>query len=523
MRPLPQPAPASQADVPAPSPIGHAAPLTRSQLAVLALMMAGTVVTSLNSSIVNVSMPAIARAFDAPLGGKVEWVIIAYLVASAALLLSVGRLADILGRTPLWIAGLIVFSVGSALCGAAPSLDLLVAARAFQGIGGALIAATSLVILCDTFPAAERGRVLGLIAVASAISVSVGPVLGGSISSHLDWRWIFFISVPIGLGAAIASHSVLPRNGVRSRVRFDLRGALLFGVGVVGMTLLPSIGQQWGWTSPYFVGTVGIVVVAFICAGLVERKVPSPLLDMAFFRNRAFVAAMLRLILSRLALIAVSFLLPFYFEELRGFSSQWSGLLLTPLPLSIMIVGPIAGYLVDRFPSRWLETLSLAIVASSLFFLAQLGTSSSMQEIAFLLIAVGIGQGLFAVPNSKAILDAAPASEQGQASGLLSTGQVVGQSLGIAVASAIFAGLGGGAAAALLGRQGRSLSPDHLAAVQTTFLDGFRIAFLVCAAFAALGVLAALLEGAFQAPAAQAPKVPKRVVGPFNAPSQTTR
>jgi EmrB/QacA subfamily drug resistance transporter len=485
--------------------------------------MAGTVVTSLNSSIVNVSLPAIARAFDAPVGGKVEWVIIAYLVVSAALLLSVGRLTDIFGRTPLWIAGLIVFGVGSAMCGWAPSLELLVAARAFQGIGGAFVAASSLVILCDTFLAAERGRILGLIAVASAISVSVGPVLGGWISSHLDWRWVFFISVPISLGAAIASRILLPRNSVRSREPFDLLGALLFGVGVVGMTLLPSIGTQWGWTSPYFVVTVGIVVAAFTCAGLVERRVATPLLDLAFFRNRPFVAAMLRLLLSRLALIAVSFLLPFYFEELRGFSSQTSGLLLTPLPIAIMIVGPIAGFLVDRFPARLLETLSLAIVAVSLFSLAQLGTSSSVQEIAVLLIVVGIGQGLFAVPNSKAILDAAPASEQGQASGLLSTGQVVGGSLGIAVTSAIFAGLGSGVAAALLGRHDSDLSPGQLAAAQSTFLDGFRVAFLVCAAFAVLGVLTALLEGAVRAPALLAPANSRRVVGPVSVPSQTTR
>jgi EmrB/QacA subfamily drug resistance transporter len=523
MRPLHQTAPAIQADIPAPLPIRHAAPLTKSQLPVLALLMAGTVVTTLNSSIVNISLPAIARAFDAPLGGTVEWVIIAYLVVAAALLLSVGRLADVFGRTPLWIAGLIVFSVGAALSGAAPSLDLLIAARAFQGIGGALIVASSLVILCDTFLAAERGRVLGMIAVASAISASVGPVLGGAISGHLGWRWIFFFSVPISLGAAIVSHYVLPRNGVRGRVRFDLLGALLFGVGVVGMTLLPSLGPQWGWTSPQFVGTVGIAVVAFICAGLVERRVAVPLLDLAFFRNRVFVAAMLRLILSRLALIAVSFLLPFYFEELRGFSSQWSGLLLTPLPLSIMIVGPIGGYLVDRFPSRWLETLSLAIVALSLFSLAHLGKSSSMQEIAIWLIAVGIGQGLFAAPNSKAILDTAPASEQGEVAGLLSTGQVVGGSLGIAVASAIFATLGSGAAAALLGHHDRALSPDHLAAVQTTFLDGFRVAFLVCSTFAVLGVLTTLLEGSFRAPAAQAPARSKRAGDPLSVPSQTTR
>lgn len=523
MRPRHQTPLAIQANPPATSPGGRTAPLTSSQLPVLALLMVGTVVTTLNSSIVNISLPAIARAFDAPLGGKVEWVIISYLVVAAAFLLSVGRLADLFGRTPLWMAGLMIFGVCSALSGVAPSLELLVAARALQGIGGALMSATSLVILCDTFLVAERGRALGLIGVASAVSASVGPVVGGLISGHLDWRWIFFLSVPICLVAAVASHYVLPRDGARGPVRFDLLGALLFGVGVIAMIMLPSIGPLWGWTSPQLVGTVGIVVVAFVCAGLVERRVATPVLDLAFFRNRAFNAGMLRLILSRLALIAVSFLLPFYFEELRGFSSQWSGLLLTPLPLSIMIAGPIGGYLVDRFPSRWLEALSLALVALSLFSLAQLGRSSSIQEIAMWMVAVGIGQGIFSVSNSKAILDTAPASEQGQASGLLSTGLVVGQSLGVAVASAIFAALGSGAAAALLGQQGSALSPDHLAALQTTFLAGFRFAFLVCATFAALGVLATLLDGVVRAPAAPAPASAKRVAGPLSVTNQITR
>jgi MFS family permease len=188
-----------------------------------------------------------------------------------------------------------------------------------------------------------------------------------------------------------------------------------------------------------------------------------------------------------------------------------------------MVVGPIGGYLVDHFPSRWLEASSLAIAALSLFALAHLGTSTPLQVVAVLLIAAGIGQGLFAAPNSKAILDAAPASEQGQASGLLSTGQVVGQSLGIAVASAIFAGLGGGAAASLLGGQSAALGPDQVAPVQAAFLDGFRVAFLVCAVFAFLGVLTALLESVFRAPAAQTPIRSRRAVGLLGAPSRTTR
>jgi EmrB/QacA subfamily drug resistance transporter len=509
-------APGSQLRLPLPP--TPRATLTRPQLAVLAVIMLGSFITSLNSSVVTVGLPSIARAFEVSLGGKVEWVIIAYLVVDAALLLTVGRLTDLVGRVPLWMSGLILFAIGSALCGAAPSLDVLVAARAFQGIGGALIYATGLVILVDTFSSNERGRVLGMVALASAVSSCLGPTLGGLISEHLEWRWLFFVNVPVALGAAVASRIVLPRGGAKAWQRFDLVGAILFGVAVVGMTLAPSLGQQSGWTSLQFLGTISVIVIALICAVKVERRAPIPLIDLSFFSNRYFDSAMLRLLLSRLALIAVSLILPFYFEQLRGFPPHVSGLLLTPLPVSIMIFGPIAGWLADRFPCRWLESLSLAIVALSLVFLARLGPTSSLQEIATLLILVGIGQGLFSAPNGKSILDAAPESERGQASGLLSTGHVVGQSLSIAFASAIFAGFGSGAAGALLHRHGASLNAHQLGDAQVVFLDGFRVALLVCAAFAVLGVLTTLIPRPSKSPLAK----PPRNSQPVKSPSLTT-
>jgi len=466
-----------------------------SQWAVLAVVTVGTFMTTLDASIVNISLPSIASAFGTSLTGTVEWIIIGYLVVIASLLLSVARLADLIGRTPLWLAGLATFTVGSALSGAAPSLELLIAARALQGVGSAFILANGLAILSDTFPASERGRALGINAIALALGTSVGPTLGGLITEHLDWRWIFYVNVPVGLAAVVASRHVLPRAGHRVPGRFDLVGAVLLGVGVAGLNLGLSFGQEWGWSSPMLIATILIAVSALVGAVLYERRAPAPLLDLNLFRNRVFSSALVSLILSMLALFAVGFLLPFYFEELRGYSTQTAGLLLTPFSLTIAVVGPIAGSLADRFGSRWLSPAGLALMVVGLVQLARLNLTSSLQEIVLPLIVVGFGQGLFLSPNSNALLGATPREEQGQGSGVLATGRIVGQSLSVAVAGAVFASLGGAIAGASLISFRTSLTDAQRTAAQSTFIDAFHTALLVCAAFAAIGVLTALVRG----------------------------
>ena len=477
------------------APASRVARQPASQWAVLAVVTVGTFMSTLDASIVNISLPAIAHAFGVPLSGTIEWVIIGYLVIIAALLLTVGRLGDLFGRVPLWLAGLVVFTAGSAISGMAPSLELLIAARAIQAIGGALILGNSLAILSDTFPAAVRGRALGINAIALALGASAGPTLGGLITEHLGWRWIFYVNVPIGLAAAIASWRVLSRAGRRGQGRLDPLGALLLGGGVAAVNLGLSFGQEWGWTSPRLVAMLALTSAALTGAVLHERRASSPIVDLGLFRNRVFVSALTSMTLAMLALFAVSFLMPFYFEELRGFSTERSGLLLTSLSLTIAVVGPIAGTLSDRFGSRWLAPLGLAILAFGLVALARLDATSSTDEIIWPLVVAGLGQGLFLSPNSNTLFAATPAAEQGEASGLLQTGRVVGQSLSVAVAGAVFAHFGGAAAGATLIGLHVSAQAAQLAATQQTFVDAFRAALLACAAFAALGVPIALVRG----------------------------
>ena len=219
--------------------------------AVVVLVCVGMFMTTLDSSIVNIGLPSIARAFGAPLTGAVEWVILGYLVIIAALLLTFGRLSDTVGRKPIWTAGLVTFTVGSALCGAAPSLPILIAARVLQGAGAAFVLSTSTAILTNVVPPNARGKALGWSAVAVALGVSVGPTVGGVLTEHLSWRWIFYVNVPIGFGAVLLTLRVLPRTAAGvTRASFDPAAPLLFGIGVAALNLGVSFAERWGWTSP---------------------------------------------------------------------------------------------------------------------------------------------------------------------------------------------------------------------------------------------------------------------------------
>ena len=463
--------------------------------AILGVVALGTFMTALDASIVNIGLPSIARTFHTPIGGAAEWVIIAYLVAIAATLLPFGHLSDLVGRKPVWLAGLATFTVGSMLCGAAPSLALLVFARAVQGIGGALIFAPGVAIITDAFPPAGRGRALGVNAVVFAVGTSLGPTLGGLITEHLSWRWIFYLNVPLGALALLASQATLPRSGPHRREPFDVAGAGLLAVGFALLTVVLSFSPEWGWGSVRLLTCLAVGTIALVGTALVERRAPRPIIDFSLFRERTLASSLGSMTLAMLALFAISFMLPFYFEELRGFSVEKSGLLLTPLPLTIAVVAPVSGSLADRIGSRWLAAGGLALACLGLLFLARLDAASTLVEVVGCLVLTGAGQGMFQTPNARALMNAVPPGEQGEAAGLLATGRVVGQSLSVALAGAIFADLGGASAGrALAATRAGAVAPDNITALQQTFLTGFKGALMVCAAVAAAGLLATLIR-----------------------------
>ena len=478
-----------QADTPGPKQTEQA-----NKWAVLVIVAIGVFMATLDSSIVNISLPAIASSFGVPLSGEIEWVIIAYLVVTAGVLLTAGRISDMIGRKPIWAAGLIIFTVGSAFCGFAPSLGLLIAARALQGLGGALIMAISPAMLTSAFPAHERGRALGLNAVVVALGVSTGPTLGGIITSTLSWRWIFFVNLPIGIIGLILTMRILKEKMRWNRGKFDPVGAILLALGLVAITLGLSFGQEWGWNSPLLIGCLATGFIALILLYIVEKRVADPIINLSLLHNRVFLSATLSLVLSFLALFAVSFMLPFYLEELRGFTTVQAGLLLTPLPLTIAVIAPFSGTLADRFGTRWLAAGGLTIACIGLILISQLDAHSSTWDIIWRLVITGMGQALFQSPNNSALMGSAPKGQQGSAAGFLATGRVVGQSVSVALSGAIFTSLGGATAGHEL-ITNKNLTPAQIANLQQTFTHAFYTTFIVCACIAAVGIFTSLVRG----------------------------
>ncbi len=462
---------------------------------VFAIVAIGVFMATLDSSIVNVSLPAIAHGFGIPLSGAIEWVVIAYLVTTAAVILTAGRLADMIGHRIIWACGLVLFTLGSAFCGAAPSVGLLIAARALQGLGGALLFAVSPAMLTRAFPASERGRALGFNALVVALGTSAGPTLGGLITESLSWRWIFYVNVPIGIVGFVATIMLLHTPVQHRGGHFDPLGAVLLAIGLASLTGGLSFGQELGWTSLPIVVLGAAAVIALGALPFVEQRVRYPVLNLSLFRNRVFVSAQISLMVSFLALFAVSFLLPFYFEELRGFQVLEAGLLLTPFPLTIAVIAPWSGSLADRIGTRWLAAGGLALASIGLVLLSGLNAQSSIVDIIWRLCVTGAGQALFQSPNNSALLGAAPRDQQGVASGFLATGRVIGQSVSVAVAGAIFTGLGAAAAGQALVAYASGQGGGNVAQLQQTFLLGFRTAFLVCAGIAMLGVFTSLVRG----------------------------
>lgn len=465
---------------------------------ILALAASASFMTTLDGSIVNIGLPNIARTFQVGLSGATEWIIIGYLVIIAATLLTFGRLADMLGRKRIFLAGLVVFVLGSVLCGLANSLLTLILARLFQGIGGALIFSVNVAMITSTFPSNERGLALGLNAVVVSLGVAAGPTIGGIITQYLTWRWIFYVNVPISIVVLLAGWYFYrePRQPGKRLERFDPVGAILLGIGLAALTLGLSFGQEWGWLSLETLSSLGIALFVLALAIYVELHIEAPILNLRLISNRVFAFANISFMLCMMALFAPGFLLPFYFEQLRGFSTMQTGLLLTPLPLMLAVAAPLSGSLADRLGSRWLSPIGLAIACLGLFLLSQIDTQSSMWDIIWRLAVTGFGQGIFQSPNTRTMMGAAPLNAQGEASGLLATGRVIGQCMSVALTGTVFAALGGSLAGTLLSSsQARDLSASRLAELQQTFVNSFHAALLVCSLFAALGIFTALARG----------------------------
>jgi EmrB/QacA subfamily drug resistance transporter len=453
----------------------------------------GIFMATLDSSIVNISLPKISLSFLAPLNGLVEWVIIAYLIVIASLLLILGRLSDMVGQKLLWLLGLVIFTGSSILCGMAPTLLSLVIFRGLQGVGGAMIMAISPAMITRAFPITELGRAMGVLGLVVAAGTSAGPTVGGYITQAFSWRWIFYINVPLGIVGVIATLRLLgerlrPNWG---RQQFDLPGAVLLSISLLCLMLGLSFGQDLGWTSYTILGLFAAALV--LLAGFIinELKVTQPIVDFGLFRNRLFSAAILSSFLCFLSLFTVVFLMPFYLEDLLALPPQQAGLLMTAVPLTIMVVAPVSGWLSDIFGSQVLSSVGMAVGCVGLFLLSYLTAQASTFDIIWPLVVTGLGQALFQPPNNNAIMSSVPTQRLGIASSFLSTVRVLGQSSSVALSGAIFTMLGGAQAGMALSQKGIIHTPY----MEAIFVHAFKVALLTCMVVAGIGVFTSLMRG----------------------------
>jgi EmrB/QacA subfamily drug resistance transporter len=437
----------------------------------------GSFLTAFMGSSVNIALPSIGREFamDAVL---LSWVATSYLLAAAMFLVPLGRIADIHGRKRIFTLGILIYTVSSFLSAISTSAIILICFRISQGIGGAMIFGTGIAILTSVFPVGERGKALGINVAAVYLGLSLGPFLGGFLTQHLGWRYIFLANLP--LGGLIMTFIFWKLKGEwagAKREKFDFTGSIIYSLTLIaimyGFSLLPAMSGVW----LVFMGVLGIL--AFIRW---EMKVESPVLNMNLFRNNTlFAFSNLAALINYSATFAVSFLLSLYLQYTKGLSPQNAGLILVSRPLVQAIFSPFAGRLSDRIEPRIVASLGIVLTLVGLLLFTFLNEKTTLEFIVASLILLGFGFALFSSPNTNAVMSSVEKGFYGVASGTLGTMRLIGQMLSMGIAMLMFA--------LYIGRV--QITPEHY----PLFLGSVKVAFIIFSVFCFGAIFASLARG----------------------------
>jgi EmrB/QacA subfamily drug resistance transporter len=391
----------------------------------------------LDNTVVNVALPAIQHNLGIT-RSELEWVVAAYALTFASLLLTGGKLGDLMGRRLIFVIGLVIFTLSSLFCGLSSTGTELIAARAVQGIGAGLMMPATLSIISATFAVRERGTAIGIWAGVSAMALAIGPLLGGIITEHISWNWIFYVNVPIGVIGAVVAVLVVPESKDTSREqRLDLPGLLTSGIGLFALVYALIEANNYGWTSARILGLFAVAAVSLAAFVLLELHQRVPMLDLSLFRNGTFAGANLVAILVTLAMFGIFVFFPIYMQTFRGWSPIQAGAALLPWTLMIVVFAPIAGKLSDRVGSRWLMAGGMSVVAVCCLLLSTVNLHSTFWHMLPAFLLGGLGMSFVMTPMSAAAMGAAPVDKAGVASGVLNTFRQVGVALGIAIMGAI--------------------------------------------------------------------------------------
>ncbi|MFA6220799.1 MAG: MFS transporter [Desulfomonilaceae bacterium] len=448
-----------------------------SKRAVLFVAISSSLLTPLMVSSVNVAFPAIQKEFhiDAVL---LAWLATSYILSAAVFLVPFGKASDILGRRKIYIIGILVFTVSSLLSALAVNAPMLILCRILQGMGSAMMFATGIAIATSVFPAAERGKAIGIIVAAVYIGLSVGPFLGGVLTHMYGWRSVFALMVPMGVLTTYLAVTRLKSEWADAKgEKLDLLGSLLYGVSItaimIGLSETPSV------TSVSILCLGCIVLALFI---LWELRTKFPVLDITMFTmNRAFAFSSLAALINYSATFAITFILSLYLQYIKGFDPSMAGLVLIAQPLTMAACSPIAGKLSDRIEPQKIASVGMGVTAFGLLGLTLLDFETSLFYIVSDLLIVGFGFGLFSSPNMNAILSSVERKSYGIASGVVGSMRMLGQMFSMGIATLAFS--------LTMGRV--PITPK----LYPAFLKSVDAVFTVCAALCVLGIFASLARG----------------------------
>jgi EmrB/QacA subfamily drug resistance transporter len=433
----------------------------------------------LDNTVVNVALPSIQRDLDASISG-LEWTINGYTLSFAVLLATGGRLGDIFGRRRMFIVGVVIFAVSSATAGLAQNSTDLVLSRVVQGVGAALMMPATLSIVTHAFPPEERGKAMGTWAGVSALALAVGPVLGGLLTEHVSWRAIFYLNIPVAVGAvAAALFAVRESRDTSVGKEVDFAGVAVLTASLTALILALVEGNAWGWGSTEIVALLAGSAVGLAAFVAIELRVRVPMVEFRFFSDRNFLGAVVVALIISFAMLGVFFFLALYMQNILHYSPLEAGVRFLPSTLMIVAVAPVAGRMADRFGPRWLIVAGLLVLASSLYAFTGIAVDSGYGELLPGFMLLGIGIAMTMSPMTTAAMNAVPVEKAGIASGVLSMFRMVGGSLGVAVTGAIFQGAVG--------------TTDFAAAAPQQFVDGLSEAMAVSGVLALSGAVIAAL------------------------------
>jgi EmrB/QacA subfamily drug resistance transporter len=450
----------------------------------------GVFLATVDGSIINVSLPTLVRSLDTEFA-VVQWVVLGYLLTITTSMLGIGRIADIVGKKTIYMLGFVVFTVGSALCGLAASVYWLIAFRVLQAAGAAMIMALGAAILTEAFPPQERGKAMGMIGSIVSVGIVVGPALGGVIIGALSWRWIFYVNLPFGVIGTILVARNVPDFKPARKQRFDYLGALTLCLSLLTLLLGLTFGQQQGFFTPVVGLMIGLWLLLLIIFIGIETKVSQPMVDLKMFGNMLFSINLATGFISFVGLAGVMILMPFYLENILGFKITHVGLLMGIVPVMLGITAPFAGALSDRAGTRRITVIGLAIMVVGFLAAGTLAQHTSAWGYLARMFLLGLGIGTFVSPNNSAIMGSASRRQLGVVSGFMAVTRTLGQTVGVAVMGAVWAGRTASYAGARL-QSGATLAPPEaqVAALQ----DTFHTAAALLAAALLLGIWAYVRE-----------------------------